>query len=159
MGIPERHSPHIRRAREDDLPEVVRMFAIPDEGNRKDESPAQPLDPCYAAALRTMADDPNNGLYVAEVDGRVAGAFQLTFIQHVAYRGGLALQIENVIVDPTCRGRGVGDAMMRWAIDRARERRCFRVQLTSNKRRTRAHRFYERLGFVASHEGMKLALP
>ena len=135
------------------------MFAIPDEGNLKDESPDTPLDPRYAAALRTMADDPNNGLFVAEVDGRIAGAFQLTFIQHVAYRGGLALQIENVIVEPLHRGRGVGETMMRWAIARARERGCFRVQLTSNKRRARAIRFYERLGFVASHEGMKLGLP
>lgn len=134
------------------------MFAIPDEGNLKDENPSPELDPRYVEALRSMADDPNNGLYVAEIDGRVGGAFQLTFIQHVAHRGGVVAQIENVIVDPPHRGRGVGAAMLRWAIDRAVERRCFRVQLTSNKKRARAHRFYERLGFVASHEGMKLAL-
>ena len=149
----------VRRAIEDDLPEVVRMFAIEDEGIAKHESTEGSLDPRYGEALRSMADDPNNGLYVAEVDGRVVGAFQLTFILHVAHRGRLVAQFENVVVDPPQRGRGVGAAMMRWAIERATERRCFRVQLTSSKKRTRAHRFYERLGFVASHEGMKLALP
>lgn len=63
-----------------------------------------------------------------------------------------------MIVEPSLRGQGIGEAMMRWAIDEARRRGCFRVQLTSNKVRKRAHAFYERLGFVASHEGMKLSL-
>ena len=121
----------VRRALEEDLPDVVRMFAIEDEGIAKDESTEGELDPRYLEALRAMADDPNNGLYVAEVDGRVAGAFQLTFILHVAHRGRLVAQIENVIVNPPHRGRGVGAAMMRWASARATDRRCFRVQLTS----------------------------
>jgi GNAT superfamily N-acetyltransferase len=73
-------------------------------------------------------------------------------------RGGRVAQIENVIVDPAARSLGVGAAMMGWAIDEARRRGCIRVQLTTNKARKRAHRFYERLGFTASHEGMKLAL-
>lgn len=88
----------------------------------------------------------------------MVGAFHLTVIQYVAYRGGRVAQVENVIVDPAARGRGIGEAMMRWAIDEARRRGCFRVQLTSNKVRKRAHAFYERIGFVASHEGMKLVL-
>ena len=95
---------------------------------------------------------------MAEVDGRVVGAFHLTIIQYVAYRGGRVAQIENVIVDPAERSRGIGEAMMRFAIEEARRQGCFRVQLTSNKARKRAHRFYERLGFVSSHEGMTLAL-
>jgi GNAT superfamily N-acetyltransferase len=105
-----------------------------------------------------MAADPNNTLLVAEREGRVVGTFQLTLIQHVAYRGGLVAQIENLIVDPAVRGQGVGEHMMRWAIEEARARGCFRVQLTSNKTRDRAHRFYETLGFVRSHEGMKFLL-
>jgi ribosomal protein S18 acetylase RimI-like enzyme len=153
-----RPTPTLRRALEADLPAVVRLFSIPDEGNRKQDDPGPPLDPRYREALLAIADDPNNALLVAELDGRVVGAFQLTLIQHVAYRGGRVAQIENVIVDPDARGRGIGEAMMRWAIDEARRRACFRVQLTTNKVRRRAHRFYERLGFVASHEGMKLAL-
>jgi ribosomal protein S18 acetylase RimI-like enzyme len=148
----------IRRATETDLPAVVRLFAIPDEGNVKDENPTLPLERCYLDALRSINDDPNNALLVAEVDERVVGAFQLTIIQHVAYRGGRLAQIENVIVDPEYRSRGVGGAMMRWAIAEARRRKCFRVQLTSNKVRVRAQRFYARLGFVGSHVGMKLAL-
>jgi ribosomal protein S18 acetylase RimI-like enzyme len=148
----------LRRAEEADLPAVVRLFAIPDEGNLKDEDPSSPLPSCYAEALAAIAADDGNMLIVAERDGAVIGAFHLTIIQYVAYRGGRVAQIENVIVDPAARGLGVGAAMMVWAIDEARRRGCFRVQLTSNKARTRAHRFYERLGFTSTHEGMKLAL-
>lgn len=153
-----RHEPTIRRAVEADLPDVVRLFAIPDEGNKKREDPGPPLPSCYREALAAIADDPNNALLVAELDGRVAGAFHLTIIQYVAYSGGRVAQIENVIVEPELRGRGIGEAMMRWAIEESRRRGCFRVQLTTNKVRKRAHRFYERLGFTASHEGMKLSL-
>ncbi|MGK4007121.1 GNAT family N-acetyltransferase [Sorangium sp. So ce1036] len=150
--------PVIRRAVEADLPAVVRLFSIQDAGIVKQDHPGPPLDPRYREALAAIADDPNNALLVAEVEGRVAGAFHLTIIQYVANRGGKVAQIENVIVEPSLRGRGIGEAMMRWAIDEARRRGCFRVQLTSNKARQRAHRFYERLGFVASHQGMKLKL-
>ncbi|WP_437799233.1 N-acetyltransferase family protein [Sorangium sp. So ce693] len=150
--------PVVRRATEADLPVIVHLFSIPDEGNAKTDHPGPPLDPRYGEALAAIAEDPNNALLVAEVEGRVAGAFHLTIIQYVANRGARVAQIENVIVDPGLRGRGIGEAMMRWAIDEARRRGCFRVQLTSNKARLRAHRFYERLGFVASHEGMKLKL-
>jgi GNAT superfamily N-acetyltransferase len=160
MSDPDRTplAPSLRRATMDDLPAVIRLFALPDEGNLKNEDPSLPLDPRYAEALASIWDDPNNMLIVADVGGRVAGAFHLTIIQYVANLGGRVAQIENVIVDPDVRGRGVGEAMMRWAIEEARRRGCFRVQLTSNKVRARAHRFYARLGFVASHEGMKLRL-
>lgn len=153
-----RATPTLRRAAPADLPVVVHLFSLPDEGNQKSDHPGPPLPACYGEALAAIADDPSNALMVAEVDGHVIGAFQLTIIQYVAYRGGRVAQIENVIVEPGARGRGVGEAMMRWAIDEARRRGCLRVQLTTNKARKRAHRFYERLGFVASHEGMKLAL-
>ncbi|HZX00685.1 MAG TPA: GNAT family N-acetyltransferase [Bacilli bacterium] len=150
--------PTIRRAVEADLPTVIHLFSIPDVGNKKDDHPGPPLDPCYREALAAIAEDPNNALLVAELEGRVVGAFHLTIIQYVAYRGGRVAQIENVIVDPDLRSQGIGEAMMRWAIDEARRRGCLRVQLTTNKVRRRAHQFYERLGFVASHEGMKLNL-
>ena len=148
----------LRRAEEADLPAVVRLFAIPDEGNLKDEDPSSPLPSCYAEALARIAADPRNMLLVAEREGAVIGAFHLTIVQYVAYRGGRVAQIENVIVEPSARRLGVGAAMMAWAIDEARRQGCFRVQLTSNKARTRAHRVYERLGFKATHEGLKLAL-
>ena len=95
---------------------------------------------------------------MAEGEGRVLGVLQLTFIRHVGYRGGRVAQIENVIVAPEARSRGVGSVLMQEAIARARAAGCFRVQLTSNNARTRAHVFYERLGFLRSHQGMKLAL-
>lgn len=77
-------------------------------------------------------------------------------IQYIAHCGGRLAQVENVIVDPPFRSRGVGEAMMRWAIDEARRRACFRIQLTSNKARKPAHAFYARFGFVATHDGFKL---
>ncbi|WP_437782239.1 GNAT family N-acetyltransferase [Sorangium sp. So ce1097] len=150
--------PTIRRAVEADLPEVIRLLSLTDEGVQKTDHPGPPLDPRYREALAAIAEDPNNALLVAEIEGRVGGAFHLTIIQYVTNHGGRVAQIEDVIVDPSLRGRGVGEAMMRWAIDEARRRGCVRVQLTSNKARLRAHRFYERLGFVASHQGMKLKL-
>lgn len=148
----------IRRAGSADLPAVVRLFAMPDEGNLKPDDDRLPLDARYEIALGAIARDPNNMLMVAELDGAIAGVFHLTFIQYVAYKGGVVAQIENVVVDPALRGQRIGERMMGWAIDAARRRGAYRVQLTTNKVRTRAHRFYARLGFVASHEGMKLVL-
>lgn len=149
-------SPIIRRATHADLVAIVRLLSIEDEGIRRNET--DPSDARYAEALAAIARDPDNAVMVAEVDGKVAGTFQLTIIQQLSNRGGRVAQIESVVVDPGMRSRGIGEAMMRWAIDEARRRRCVRVQLTSNKVRGRAHAFYERLGFVATHEGMKLAL-
>ncbi len=153
-----RIKPMIRRAVESDLPNVVRLLSIADEGIVKDDSPSEPLDSRYAASLAAIASDPNNMLLVSEVGGRVAGAFHFTTIQYVTHRGGRVGMIESVIVDPDMRGQGIGEAMMRWAVDEGRRRGCLRLQLTSNKVRKRARAFYERLGFVASHEGMKLRL-
>lgn len=151
-------TPTIRRVVEGDLAVVVRLWATPDEGNHKNEDPGPPLPACYREALAAIAEDARNALMVAEVEGRVVGALHLTVIQYVANRGGRVAMIENVIVDPGARGQGIGAAMMRWAIEEARRQGCFRVQLTSNKVRAKAHAFYARLGFVASHEGMKLPL-
>ncbi len=88
----------------------------------------------------------------------MVATMQLSFIPGLARHGALRARIEAVRVSPAYRGRGLGAAMLSWAIDEARRRGCALVQLTAGKSRTAAHRFYERLGFVASHEGMKLAL-
>jgi GNAT superfamily N-acetyltransferase len=148
----------LRRAVSADLEALVRLYSIPGDGNKRDENPTRPIDPAYAEALALVAADPNNMLMVADAAGRIAGALHVTFLQYVVYRGGRVALIENVIVDPELRGQGVGEAMMRWAIDAARRRGCFRVQLTSSKTREKAHRFYERLGFARSHEGFTMAL-
>jgi GNAT superfamily N-acetyltransferase len=145
----------IRRARMDDLPEILRML-FDDRATPSTE--ADPGARCYADAFAEMQRSDWNGTYVGEVDGRIVGTFMLTLIRHLMRQGALVAQIEAVRVDASRRGRGYGAEMMRWAIAEARRRGCSRMQLTSNKSRKDAHRFYERLGFRATHEGMKLAL-
>jgi GNAT superfamily N-acetyltransferase len=105
-----------------------------------------------------MQASDDNLTYVAEEGGRVVGTFMLTFIRHLMRQGSLVAQLESVRVDGSMRGRGIGEAMVRWAIEESKRRGCSRMQLTTNKSRTDAHRFYRRLGFEASHEGMKLSL-
>jgi GNAT superfamily N-acetyltransferase len=147
----------LRRAVPADLPEVVAMLAADQLGVTREA--ADDLEP-YRAAFDAIAADPAHLLVVA-VDGdgdRVIGTMQLTFIPGLARRGAWRAQIEAVRVHQDVRGGGVGGQMIGWAIEEARRRGCALVQLTTDKRRTDAHRFYERLGFVASHEGMKLAL-
>lgn len=150
--------PVVRRATLADLPACVGLFQLPGDGVTRDVEAMD--DPAaYVEAFHALADDDDNTLYVAEVEREVVGVFQLTFIRHVAHRGGLVARVEAVVVAPERRGGGIGASMMRFAIAHARARGAFRLELTSNVRRTRAHRFYERLGFVSSHVGMKLALP
>jgi GNAT superfamily N-acetyltransferase len=95
---------------------------------------------------------------VAELHGDVVGTFQLTFIRQLSHRGCLVAQVESVHVHSKLRSGGIGAAMLGWAIAEARRRGCIRVQLTSNLKRLRAHQFYERMGFRATHKGMKLFL-
>ncbi len=146
----------LRPATEGDLPEILRLL-FDDRATPSDE--LGPDAPCYAEALREMQASQVSCTYVAEVDGRVAGTFMLSFLRHLMRRGSLVAQIEAVRIDAPLRSRGFGAEMMRWAIDEARRRGCSRVQLTSNLSRKSAHRFYERLGFRGSHLGMKLELP
>ena len=110
------------------------------------------------AAFRAIELDPNNDLLVGEVDGRVVATLQLTFTPSLSYQGSWRATIESVRTDSALRGRGIGAALMTAALERARARGCSLVQLSTNKARGDAKRFYERLGFVATHEGMKLSL-
>jgi GNAT superfamily N-acetyltransferase len=145
----------LRRARRTDVPALVALYADDMLGAAR-ETPAA-LDRYYAA-FDVISADANSELMIAEHDGAVAGTYQLTFITHLSHRGTRVCVIEAVRVAARLRGQGIGARMMRAAIARAREVGCARVQLTSNKQRHDAHRFYQRLGFVASHEGMKLDL-
>jgi GNAT superfamily N-acetyltransferase len=145
----------LRRAVPDDLPEVVALLAADQLGVQREV--ADDLGP-YREAFEVIAADPAHLLVVAVDAGRVIGTMQLSFIPGLARRGAVRAQVEAVRVHADVRGRGVGAQMMGWAIEESRRRGCALVQLTTDKRRTDAHRFYERLGFVASHEGMKLAL-
>jgi GNAT superfamily N-acetyltransferase len=115
-------------------------------------------DPGYAAALAAIDADPNHEMLVAECAGEPVGCFQLSFIPGLMRRGMWRGLIEMVHVRADRRNSGLGSQMMRWAIERCRERGCGLVQLTSNKARNDAHRFYLRLGFSQTHEGLKLLL-
>jgi ribosomal protein S18 acetylase RimI-like enzyme len=140
-----------------DLPDIVRMLADDDLGAKR-ESFQLPLPEGYYAAFEAIDSDANNELVVVERGGKVAGVLQLTYIPYLTHKGSWRALIEGVRVDSSARGAGLGHGLVAHAIERARERGCKMVQLTSNKVRTDAIRFYESLGFVASHEGLKLSL-
>ena len=146
-----------RMAKQEDLPAIVRMLADDDLGSQR-EKLEDPLPSSYVAAFEKIHSDANHELIVAEWDGGVIGTLHLIFLPSISYQGGLRAQVESVRVDTKYRGQGVGNQMMKWAIERARERGAHVVQLTTHLSRKDAHRFYERLGFKGSHLGMKLSL-
>ena len=148
----------LRTARAGDVAAIVALLAADQIGTARDGVRDEADLAAYDAAFRAIDTDPAHLLLVAESAGEIVGTMQLSFLPGLARRGALRAQIEAVRVAERCRGSGLGAAMMRWAIDEARRRGCALVQLTSDKSRTDAHRFYSKLGFVASHEGMKLAL-
>lgn len=127
------------------------------EGKPRMQLPNE-LPEAYWQAFATIDQDPHQNLMVAELDGKIVGTFHLSYITYLAGMGRPDLQIEAVHVAAEYRGQGIGTKMMAWAIDQARERNCRRVQLTTDKRRQDAHRFYDRLGFSFTHEGAKLLL-
>jgi GNAT superfamily N-acetyltransferase len=147
----------VRDAEDHDLPAVVALYADDDLGSAR-EQPADPLPEEYLRAFAAIRDDPRHRLVVVEVDGEVAATLQLSFVPHVVRRGGERAQIEAVRVAAGQRGSGLGRQLVGWAVDQARERGCVLVQLTTDTTRADARRFYESLGFTASHVGMKLAL-
>ena len=145
----------VRRATRADVPALVELIAADQIATAREGGDLAP----YERAFATIDADPAQLLVVVtDASGAAAGTLQLTFIPGLARRGALRAQIEAVRVRDDLRGRGLGGALMRWAIDEARRRDCALVQLTSDKRREEAHRFYGRLGFTASHEGFKLRL-
>ncbi|MET9526673.1 GNAT family N-acetyltransferase [Streptomyces coeruleorubidus] len=145
----------IRPATADDVPAIVGMLADDPLGAQR-ESPDD-LTP-YLAALERLSADPNQRLVVAVREGRIVGTLQLTIIPGLSRRGATRSIIEGVRVHADERGSGLGTQLIEWAIDESRRQGCQLVQLTSDNTRTDAHRFYERLGFTASHTGFKLSL-
>jgi GNAT superfamily N-acetyltransferase len=147
----------MRPARQSDLEPILHLLAQ----DAILEVPVElgpPVPDYYLDAFKRIDADPGELLAVAELDGAVVGTFQMSFIPYLMWRGGHVAQIEFVRVAAHLRGRRIGEQMMHWAIDRARSQGCVRIQLGTNKARVDAHRFYERLGFKATHEGMKLFL-
>ncbi|HEV7647809.1 MAG TPA: GNAT family N-acetyltransferase [Actinophytocola sp.] len=142
----------IRRATAADVPAIVAMLADDPLGATR-ESPG---DPAYASAFAEIDADPRQYLAVASVADGVVGTLQLTFIPGLSRRGATRALIEAVRVRSDRRGGGLGRLLAEWAVETARSRGAAMVQLTTDASRVDAHRFYERLGFVASHVGMKL---
>lgn len=148
-------TPTIRAARADDVPAVVRLLADDMLGATRDGNPD---DPVYARAFAAIEASPDNALFVLDDDGVIVGCAQVTVIPGLSRRGNTRVQIESVRVAADRRGLGLGAMLIEHLVSLARQAGCGTVQLTSDKRREDAHRFYERLGFKKSHDGFKLDL-
>jgi GNAT superfamily N-acetyltransferase len=147
---------NFREATKSDISIIVEMIAD-DELGEKRENFQYPLPTKYLEAFEKINADKNQELIVVENDNaEIIGTLQLSFIQYLTYQGGIRAQIEAVRIKKDKRGLGIGKKMLEWAINRAKERNAHLLQLTSDKKRPEAIRFYENLGFKATHEGMKI---
>ena len=146
-----------RKMKKADLGVVVKLLAD-DEIGRSREDKAKVLHADYLRAFELIDSDVNQYAAIFEINGEPVGFLQITFIPGLSRRGSLRGQIEGVRVSRDFRGRGYGARMIAWAIKKCRDRGCRMVQLTSDKKRENAIQFYEKLGFVRSHEGFKLTL-
>lgn len=144
-----------RSATKNDVPFIIKMLANDKLGKLR-ENYQTPLPESYYTAFEIINSDPNQELMIVENDTEIMATFQLTFIQYLSYQGKLRAQIENVFVREDLTGQGIGKKIFEWAIERAKNRNAHLLQLTSDKQRPNAIKFYENLGFTASHEGMKL---
>lgn len=145
-----------RKATADDISAIVEMIAD-DKLGKERENFTNPLPEEYRLAFENIDSDNSQELIVVEAENKIIiGTMQLSFIQYLTYRGGIRAQIEAVRIRKDKRGEGIGKQMFDWAINRAKERKAHVLQLTTDKKRPEAIAFYENLGFIKSHEGMKL---
>ncbi len=145
-----------RKATKEDIPIIVEMIAD-DELGKQRENFQIPLPTEYLQAFDKIDSDENQELIVVEDEtSQIIGTLQLSFIQYLTYRGGIRAQIEAVRIKKDKRGLGIGKIMFEWAIKRAKARKAHVLQLTTDKKRPKAIKFYNDLGFIQSHEGMKM---
>ncbi len=145
-----------RKATQKDLPTIIKMIADDALGKTR-ENYQDPLPNEYLEAFENINSDPNQELIVVEhINSDILGTLQLSFIQYLTYQGGIRAQIEAVRIRKDQRGKGIGQKMFEWAIQRAQQKGAHLLQLTTDKKRPEAIKFYEKLGFKATHEGMKL---
>lgn len=143
-----------REATINDLNSIVKMLADDELGIER-EHYSVPLPNAYIKSFEAISNDPNNELIVACIEDEVVGVQQITFIPYLTHQGGWRATVEGVRVASSARGKGIGTLLIKQAIDRAKERRCHLIQLTTDKKRNDALRFYKRLGFTVTHEGLK----
>ena len=146
----------IRDAALDDLPRVVALLQELSLDEPREQSEG-PLLESYVSAFHHIEANPRHRLLVAEDEGRVVGTVTLMIVPNLSYRGQPWAHVDNVAVDRASRSKGIGEALMRYTVEEARRAGCYKLSLTSNKRRAEAHRFYRRLGFSASHEGFRIS--
>jgi GNAT superfamily N-acetyltransferase len=144
-------------ATQDDLPEIISLL-VDDELGKQREIKGNSLNPAYLAAFQEISSDKNNELIVGKKDRKVIAVLQVTYIPNLTLQGSKRALIEGVRVSSQLRGQGVGRKLFEFVFDRARKRGCKLMQLTTNKSRPDAYRFYENLGFNATHEGFKITL-
>lgn len=145
-----------RQATKKDVPFIIQLIADDKLGKQR-ENYLEPLPESYLKAFENINTNPNQELIVVENDNtEIIGTLQLTFIQYLTYQGGIRAQIEAVRIHRDFRGKGLGKQLFTWAINRAKQRHAHVLQLTTDKKRPKALGFYKSLGFIDSHEGMKL---
>lgn len=147
----------IRSARATDVPAIRDLLADDALGATREDMSDAGLEK-YNRAFSAIQDDARNDLIVASLDDRLVGTYQVTYIPYLSRGGNERALIEAVRVASNLRGSGIGAKLMDYAITQARARGCQLMQLTTDITRADAHRFYERLGFVTTHHGMKLVL-
>ncbi|MDC0857571.1 GNAT family N-acetyltransferase [Rickettsiales bacterium] len=147
----------IRKAIRADVQEIVRIIADNTIGKLR-EAYQENIPEVYYDAFDRICDDKNQLLIVAIYKNKVVGTLQISFIQNMSVQGAYRALIESMHVDSNFRGQNIGSFMMNWAIETAKAKKCNIVQLTSNKERQKAHNFYRKFGFVATHEGFKMPL-
>lgn len=146
---------NFRKAKKKDVPFIIEMLADDKLGELREDY-NDPLPDSYYNAFNAIDNDKNQELVVAEDEKKaVIGTLQLSFLQYLTYQGGTRAQIEAVRIRKDKRGQGIGEQIFEWAINRAKERGAHLLQLTTDKQRPEALKFYEKLGFSATHEGMK----
>lgn len=143
-----------RRAKHDDLSAILKLL-VEDELGKARESLSETSEPCYEEAFQKIVGDPKHALMVVELENQIIGTCHLTLLPSLTFRGSNRLQVEAVRVAEAFRGRGVGKWMFQKIFEHANHQQASIIQLTTNKMRTRAKKFYEQFGFRATHEGMK----
>lgn len=143
-----------RRAEHDDLSAILKLL-VEDELGKTRESLSEVPEGCYEEAFQKITADSNHALMVVELENKIIGTCHLTLLPSLTFRGSSRLQVEAVHVAEAFRGRGIGEWMFQKIFEYAKHQQAPIIQLTTNKVRGRAKKFYERLGFKATHEGMK----